>query len=353
MVYPVTLPAYTTKTNKAGVVEDGSTSKVYASHINDLQDVVVALATKVGIDSSADTSSLDYKVADVRQDATDLEAEVNTAQADIVTLQTTSSTLVSTVATHLTPANAILPPGLDAAKPAAGTAGRIYIATDTGAHYRDSGAAWVLIHPVSGAGLAPSTIAGAYGYDSTQRRWRAWDGVQLGDFGRVLAVPDPNSTDTLSAATINTTETAFSSTFAIPANYLIPRKLLRVSALFSLTTSAVPVTIVLTLRVQKSGPTDVNLWRNLAITPPINLTSAGYGFEWIFSAKDAVGAAAGLETGSVLSALFGQAVYNTIAQRPAADTTAAQTIQVTVTYSGNTAGNSISLRHGLIVEELR
>lgn len=49
--FPTAIISFTDKTNS---------DLVEASHINTLQDEVVALETKVGINSSADTSSLDY-----------------------------------------------------------------------------------------------------------------------------------------------------------------------------------------------------------------------------------------------------------------------------------------------------
>jgi len=36
-----------------------------ASHINDLQNAIITVQTKVGIDGSADTNSLDYKITDL------------------------------------------------------------------------------------------------------------------------------------------------------------------------------------------------------------------------------------------------------------------------------------------------
>src|SRR5262249_2269701 len=50
--------------------------------------------------------------------------------------------------------------GADASKPAAGTAGRLYVASDTQRVYRDSGSAWVLMGVVGWADLAakPSTF---------------------------------------------------------------------------------------------------------------------------------------------------------------------------------------------------
>ncbi len=52
--------------------------------------------------------------------------------------------------------------GLDAQKPTPGTAGRIYIATDTARIWRDTGAAWVLVAVTNWADIGgkPTTLAG-------------------------------------------------------------------------------------------------------------------------------------------------------------------------------------------------
>jgi len=52
--YPTSLDTFTDKTDNV--------DNVQAVDMNDVQDAVEALEAKVGIDSSADTSSLDYKV---------------------------------------------------------------------------------------------------------------------------------------------------------------------------------------------------------------------------------------------------------------------------------------------------
>lgn len=54
--FPTSLDSYTTRSN--GQVID-------ASHVNNLQDAVVALETKVGVTSSGVTSTLDYRVTQV------------------------------------------------------------------------------------------------------------------------------------------------------------------------------------------------------------------------------------------------------------------------------------------------
>ena len=55
MAYPTTIDSFTTKL-------DGAGNTIYAAHINAIQTVALALEVKVGIDSSADTSSIDYKI---------------------------------------------------------------------------------------------------------------------------------------------------------------------------------------------------------------------------------------------------------------------------------------------------
>ncbi len=372
MVYPVDFSTFTTKTNKTGVVEGGETNRVYASHINDLQDAVERLETKVGLDGSSDPVSLDFEAADLRADLTVAEASIvtldgrldtaepliATAGTDIIALdgrldtaESDINTVEATVATHLTPANAILT-GLDASKPSASIQGRIWIATDTGAHYRDSGSVWTMIHPVSSAGFTPSTTAGAEGYDTTTRRWRSWDGLQIGNFERVLTKPAPNASDTLTASVISTVDTAFATTQALPAAFLIAGKVLRVSAIFGITTSGSPPTVRLRLKLLKAGPTLVTLWRSPVMAPTINLADIGGGVVWVFQANAAPGAAVGVEAGAVTGTFAGVAgFYNTLSQPITTDTASAQTIEVTVEYGANTALNSITLRQ-LFVEEL-
>ncbi|MBC7419085.1 MAG: hypothetical protein H7328_00005, partial [Bdellovibrio sp.] len=51
--------------------------------------------------------------------------------------------------------------GANGAKPAAGTAGRVYITTDTGEIYRDNGAAWIKVGSATGTGGTVTTVAAA------------------------------------------------------------------------------------------------------------------------------------------------------------------------------------------------
>lgn len=59
------------------------------------------------------------------------------------------------------PLASIIAQGLNAAKPAAGTAGRLYFATDTGTLYYDTGAVWSEVDLAGSAGFSLDSITGA------------------------------------------------------------------------------------------------------------------------------------------------------------------------------------------------
>lgn len=68
--FPTALDSYTTKIDN---VDD-----VLAAHINDIQDAIVATETKVGVDNSSNTSSIDYKLRNLpAQDGTTVISNLN------------------------------------------------------------------------------------------------------------------------------------------------------------------------------------------------------------------------------------------------------------------------------------
>lgn len=94
--------------------------------------------------------------------------------------------------------------GLDASRPAAGTVGRLYVATDTARIYRDSGAAWVQI--ASNAGTFPlianplgSASAPAYSFFGATNSGMYYSnsgntGLRLAEGGSSRMLFDPNGT---------------------------------------------------------------------------------------------------------------------------------------------------------------
>lgn len=213
-------------------------------------------------------------------------------------------------------------------------------------------AATSLLVPNS-AGYAP-TADGSLGYDPTQDAWVAGGaGALTGALPRVLSV-QRSTTDTLDAATITTTETAFATTYTLPANYLIAGKAVRVRCAFYTTTSGSAPTQLYRLRIQKAGPTNVNLCASSAITVSNSFSNRAGALTWLIQGTAAPGAAVNILTtceGGVMGGGMNSGHMNSIAQPVAADTTAAQTIQITLTYGAGTAGNTLTLLM-MTVEEL-
>lgn len=170
---------------------------------------------------------------------------------------------------------------------------------------------------------------------------------------KVLSLSAP-AADALTAATITTTETAFATQVAFAANALLKGTLLRVTAVLDEVTSGTPVTQLFTLRLQATGPTNTNLAATSAVTPTASLSHRGATLSWLLQVTGTPGSAANVETAIEGGAVPGAAqsnLSNTVAQGVAVDTTQAQTLQLTLTYSGNTAGNTVTLRQ-LLVEQL-
>ncbi len=200
------------------------------------------------------------------------------------------------------------------------------------------------------AGAAP-TAQGDIRYDTTQ------DATKLGGSGAISgAIPRVlsaqfSSTDSLTCSVIGTTETAFATAFAIPANFFKANKVMRVSAAVEMTTPASQSAITWHLRVQKAGPTNVNLF-SASSFPSASLSSVTAAIVGFVQGTGAPGATATLEmsgfAGSTNSHPVGE--KNSITQPVTVDTTVAQTLQFTLTCTVSDATN-LKLRQ-LIVEEL-
>lgn len=155
--------------------------------------------------------------------------------------------------------------------------------------------------------------------------------------------------DTLSASVINTTPTAFATSYSIPANTLITGKSYRVTYNLAITTSATPVDIQFQLNLQKAGPTNVVVYyQNNAITPTAGPVTLYTSISFVVSATAIAGATAPTITGLTTIPLFSSAALTTgyrnfVVQPINVDTTATQAIQLRLIYSGNTAGNSVQM----------
>lgn len=158
-----------------------------------------------------------------------------------------------------------------------------------------------------------------------------------------------STTDTLTAATIDTVETAFATTYTIPANYFVANRVLKATFVWQATTSGGAPTQ--RLRV-KLGSTE--MYDSTAVTVTNGQTTRGQVSVLYLQGTAAAGASVSVEAGwspcgatPVMHCVAG----NTIAQGVAVATNAQQILSATLQFSANTAGNTVTLRQ-LIVESL-
>ncbi len=205
------------------------------------------------------------------------------------------------------------------------------------------------------AGYAPTALA-SIGYDTTQKCYVAGgNGTITGRFPRVLYVSH-STTDTLTAATITTTETQFGTTFQIPANYIIADKVLRVSFLLMRTTSAATApTHTYKLRLGAVGIGGTLVYSSItAFAPGNSLTNKTAGFTFLIAGTAAASGSAPIIV-SLIGALGASAtsgIADNFVDNPVnVATNGALNINLTQTYGASTAGNTVTCV-SMIVEEL-
>lgn len=158
-----------------------------------------------------------------------------------------------------------------------------------------------------------------------------------------------STSDTLTASVTGTTDTAFAGSFTFPANYFESGRRIQFSSGIVLTSSAAPPTMIPRAKFQKAGPVLVTVAVSSAQTPQTGQTGVGSGAILDISPITALSATASMETAIIASdGAAGTFSRNNTAQAVTMDTTAAQTLLLTNTYSANTAGNSITMRKYII-----
>ncbi len=158
-----------------------------------------------------------------------------------------------------------------------------------------------------------------------------------------------STTDTLTAATIDIVETAFASTYTIPANYFVAGRVLKATFVWEATTSGGAPTQRLKMKL---GSTI--MYDSTVVTVTNNQTTRGQVSVLYLQGTAAAGASVSVEAGwqpCGATPIQPGVAGNTIAQGVAVATNAQQILSATLQYSANTAGNTLTLRQ-LIVESL-
>ena len=217
------------------------------------------------------------------------------------------------------------------------------------------------------ASFAPTAL-GQIAYNTAQQDFVGQGNQSVtGSFRRVLSVAVPSSDvicalggDSSLGVTCNntssaTTATAFSTSFAIPAGFLIAGKRLVFTADFKMFNTGSGPTVMAGMMLDSAAGESLYLSSALNVPPAGHASGIGYSGTWSLTGTAAAGAGAPTIANALGYNLPGAALVgtaNTIAQPPAGwSTNAAHSIVFTIQYSANTAGNAIQLQT-LTVEEL-
>lgn len=168
--------------------------------------------------------------------------------------------------------------------------------------------------------------------------------------GKSLFIPAHFSTTDSINASVGTGETAFTKTIPLTAGWFTANRTLRIFVGIEITTLVTVPTFLFRMRVQKAGPTNVNLYVPIATQPIATAVTTSWALEFLVQGTAAAGASVSVET-AVMQSGFGGFGRNSTAQGVLVDTASAQTIQFTMQYGTATAGNITRIRQ-LLVEEM-
>lgn len=213
---------------------------------------------------------------------------------------------------------------------------------------QDLSSATGFVIPV-GSSQAP-TAAGGLDYNSTDDAMAAGGhGALTGYIPRVLSI-QIGSSDSITDDATSPNETAFATTFTLPANFLTAKRAVRVTCLVTINAGASPSTFQLGLRLGGIGGT---LVYQSAASAPVASVQRGFCFQFLIVGTGAPGAAVNVYTQTPAATNWGAAGgVNNVNQPVAVATNASKAIALTAKWATNPAGTSTATLESMIVEEL-
>lgn len=153
------------------------------------------------------------------------------------------------------------------------------------------------------------------------------------------------SSDTVTASVVGTTETAFATSYTIPANHFTVKRGVRITFIFDTTGTASPTLIL-------RGKLGAQTMFSSPVVAPGAFTRGG-GIQLIVMGISTPGASVTLEFGVLTSTILSNASHGNTSPSASATMATNGTLALTFTaqWSANTAGNSVTLRQ-LLVEPL-
>lgn len=184
--------------------------------------------------------------------------------------------------------------------------------------------------PTAGGQLVHDTTTGMYsGYNGTAGSTMTISGVLM------VGVP---ANDILVSTTITTTETPFATQMVFPAGFWTAGKTVRVVLTQEHVATATIPTVSSRLRLQKSGPTNVSLYQSAASAQTATATYNQRSAATFYLSCITTGASGTIRT-SIQAAGIAPFGTNPGPSEATFDTTAAQTLQLTLTYGASSNQN--------------
>ncbi len=227
----------------------------------------------------------------------------------------------------------------------------------------------------SGSPYTPSAAI-EIGYDTGQQVFVGRDnssgGNVTGGFPRVLPVKVPASDflcgkggDTSitfpngitacnnASGTNPTSDTAFTTTFALPATFFQAGKDLRVSAAVGLYSASLPSTLRVSLHLGNTFASSVVVYSSATQTPAVSISDAGIVAVWDVVASGGPSTTAKLfgDTSGLNLPGFNAVQYNHTPEPVTLDTTQTLNVYITVAYASQPGGDGLWLRW-MKIEEL-
>jgi hypothetical protein len=202
---------------------------------------------------------------------------------------------------------------------------------------------------VTGRANASPTTVGSIDYDTTKSMLVTYGAAVPATISRVLYTSAPIA-DILVSTTITTNETPFSTSFTFPANFFTAGKSIRITMGVEFIATATIPTSLSKWRFQKSGPTNVAFYTSTAASDAAQSAWNQRATAIVTIMCQTTGASGQLSSifmGNGITPLgtFGGSSFFNI------DTTAAQTLQYTLTYGASSNTNFTRLNQ-MLVEEL-
>ncbi len=184
--------------------------------------------------------------------------------------------------------------------------------------------------------------------DTTNRRLVVQDGLTAGGFPAPVMLSVQNGGNTNNSASGSGVDFDHNLTFTIPANFMIAKRVFRVTAHFRLTTGSAPPNLIHKIKLGS-----ITIGASATLTPGASMTNVQPCFQWVFQSTQAPGAAANVECAAIVTPNAVGLTGPSMTVMPVAiATNAAQVLKMSTQWSAVGTGTTTIAISQFIVEAL-